>query len=142
MFGQLITNNTEISDAATPVKDQSPTLLALPTQVPGGEQERVNTACSWKSRIEEKRRARLNLDQNDDEGQKVESYRRVYRNDIFDQHEIEGEDHEIHDKYDELIPTDKLEAKKSKNDILNEIFDHKDQRILKNEQRLVDLRNK
>ena len=73
----------------------------------------------------------------------IYSYKRVYKNNqVADGAVREGVDEEIQNKFDELIPTDKFEAKKNKYDMLNEIYAHTDRRVTENQKKLVELQNK
>ena len=102
--------------------------------------ERVGTANSWKQRIEEKQRiASQSKSQLLEDAPPVESYKRLYTNIIQKRDATENADKEIENKFDELIRTDQFEAKKSKNDILDEIFTHTDRRVIENQKKLVEL---
>ena len=48
-------------------------------------------------------------------------------------------DEELEKMQDELIPSDKQEAKKSRLDMLQDIYKHTETRVVQNQQKLVDL---
>ena len=118
-------------------KQQQLQHLSLPQR--DAEVERVGTANSWKQRIEEKQRIENQSKSQLEDAPPVESYRRLYTNIIQKRDATENADKEIENKFDELIRTDQFEAKKSKNDILDEIFTHTDRRVIENQKKLVEL---
>ena len=60
------------------------------------------------------------------------SYNRVYKKAKgLDSSQLDEDDHEL-EKYEELIPISKDEASKSKFDMMQEIFNHTEQKVLYN----------